>query len=168
MGTAQTQMSSMHGGRQMSRPLNRKFAIALALIGLWILSCLGVFVLIHFNGIYFFGLHGHDKTTIEQIAFFYLAWTGSQIPAAASAAMIICSSDFLHPLRATFWTAFAYFVVMSLIRAVHWPWMQFQDLDQSIPILSYLTSILLLIGFSVSVAWFMPRFHRICLKFSTR
>lgn len=46
----------MHGGRQMSRPLNRKFAIALALIGLWILSCLGVFVLIHFNGIYFLAL----------------------------------------------------------------------------------------------------------------
>jgi hypothetical protein len=64
--------------------------------------------------------------------------------------------------------AAGYQLVMSVIRVVRWPWKQFHDLDQSIPILAYLASMVLLIGFTVFLAWFMPRFHRVVPKFYSR
>jgi hypothetical protein len=149
---------------QASKPLNRKFAIALALAGMWLLTCIGVFVFIHSDNWYFFGLQGHDATTIAQIGTFFLAWTGAQLPAASFAGMMIGSSNFNHPLRTTFWTASVYYLVLSAIRAVHWPWRSIHNLDQSIPVVANLISIFLLIGFSVFIAWFMPRFHRIFQK----
>ncbi|HEX5397917.1 MAG TPA: hypothetical protein VFY06_02590, partial [Verrucomicrobiae bacterium] len=95
-----------------------------------------------------------------QIGAFYLAFTGAQLPAAAFAGMFIASSDFRRPLRATFWTVTAYHLVFAVISALRWPWKSAHDLDQSVPIFASLTSILILIGFSVFVAWFMPVFHK--------
>jgi hypothetical protein len=144
---------------QVSKPLNRKYAIALALVGMWLLSCIAVFVLVHSYDWEFFDLHGHDATTVEQIGAFYLAWTGAQLTAAGFAGMIIGSSDFAHPMRITFWTTAAYFLAFSSIRALHWPWQSLHNLDQVVPILAYLISMLSLIGFSVFAAWFMPKFY---------
>ena len=152
---------------QASKPLNRKFAIALALAGMWLLACIGVFVFIRSDDWWFSGLHGYDATTIEQIGGFFLAWTAAQFPAACIAGMIIGSSDFRHPLRTTFWTVTAYHMLLSAIRAVHWPWKSLHNLDQSVPILAYLVSILLLIGVSVFIAWFMPSFHRVFQRYFT-
>jgi len=150
---------------QASKPLNRRFAIALALVGMWLLSCIGVVVFIHSDDWLFFGLHGHDATTIEQIGAFFLAWTAAQLPAASFAGMIIGSSDFTHPLRTAFWTVSIYYLVISAIRVFHWPWRSLHNLDQSIPVLAYLISILVLIGFSVFVAWFMPVLHKVFQKY---
>jgi hypothetical protein len=148
-----------------SKPLNRKLAIALALAGMWLLACIGVFVLTHSDDWWFIGVHGYDATTIEQIGGFFLVWTAVQFPAASFAGMIIGSSDFSHPLRTTFWTVAAYHLLLSGIRALHWSWTAFHDLNQSIPVLAYLVSILLLIGVSVFIAWFMPRFHKVFQRY---
>ncbi|HLX94978.1 MAG TPA: hypothetical protein VKU37_04465 [Verrucomicrobiae bacterium] len=150
---------------QASKPLNRKFAIALALAGMWLLACIGSFVVIRSYDWSFFGLRGYDATTIEQIGAFFVAWTAAQLPAACFAGMVIGSSGFSHPLRTTFWAVVVYYVVLSAIRAFHWPWRSLHDLNQSIPILAYLISVLLLIGFSVFVTWFMPRFHTVFQKY---
>jgi hypothetical protein len=150
---------------QASKPLSRRFAIILALMGMWLLACVGVFVFIHSSDWWFFGLRGHDATAIEQIAAFFVGWTAAQLPAACFAGMAIGSSDFNHPLRVTFWTTAVYYLVFSVFRALHWPWQSAHDLDQSVPVVAYSVSILSLILFSVFVAWFMPRFHRVFQKY---
>ena len=152
-----------------SNPLNRRLAVFLALASKYLLSCIGVYYLIHYNDWSFFpGFHGHDATTIIQIGAFYLAYTGAQLPAAAFAGMFIASSDFRHPARTTFWTVAAYHLVGAVISAVRWPWISAHDLDQSVPIIASLISILILIGFSVFVTWFMPVFHRFNQRYFTR
>jgi hypothetical protein len=150
-----------------SKPLNHKFAIALALAAMWLLAVSGVFVLIRSDAWYFIGLRGHDAITIEQIGAFFSAWTAAQIPAVCMAAMIIRSSDFVRPLRTTFWTLAAYELLFTLIRSAHWPWSRFHDLDQSIPVLAYLLSSLTLIGAGVFFAWLMPRWHKIFQRYFT-
>jgi hypothetical protein len=87
---------------QVSKPMNRKFAIPLALAVMWLLACIGILIFIHSDDWLFLGLHGHDANTIEQIGLFFMAWTAAQFPAASLAGMIIGSSDFIHPLRTTF------------------------------------------------------------------
>ena len=145
---------------QASKPLNRKLAIILALAVMWLLSVIGAIIVSHSVNLEFVWLRGYDVATIGQVGSFYLVWVGSQFPAASFGGMIIGSSDFTHPLRTTFCAMTGYQVVFSAIRAFHWPWTAFHDLDQSIPILAYLLSILLLIGVSVFFAWFMPRYHK--------
>ena len=149
------------------KPLSRKLAISLALAGMWLLACLGVFVAIHSIQWWFIGIHGHDAATVGQIGAFFMVWTAAQLPAASIAGLIIGSSDFTHPLRTTLWVMAGYHLFFSAIRAIHWPWTAFHDLDQSIPILANLVSILLLIGVSVFFAWLMPRWHRIFQRFFT-
>jgi hypothetical protein len=166
--TCPTWLSSIRWPRetmQASKPLNRRLAIALALVGMWLLACIGVFILLHSSDWWFFGLRGHDATTIEQIAGFFMAWTAAQLPAACFAGMIIGSSSFTHPLRVTFLTTAVYYLVFSAIRVFRWPWRSFRGLDQSVPVVAYLVSILSLILFSVFVVWFVPRFHRVFQKY---
>ncbi len=121
---------------QASRPLNRRFAIILALAGMWLLASIGVFIFIHSSDWWFFDLRGHNATTVEQLGAFFLAWTAAQLPAACFASMTIRSSDFRHPLRATFLTTAFYYLVLSVIRAFRWPWQSVRDLDQSVPIVA--------------------------------
>ena len=152
-----------------SNPLNRRLAILLALASKYLLSCIGVYWLIHYNYWWFFPVfHSHDATTVKQIGAFYLAFTGAQLPAAAVAGIFIASSDFRHPLRTTFWTVAAYHLLGAVISAVRWPWKSAHDLDQSVPINASLISILILIGFSVFITWFMPLFHKFNQRYFTR
>jgi len=134
---------------------------------MWLLACVGVFALIHSDEWWFIGIRGHDAATIGQIGAFFLCCTAAQLPAASIAGMTISSSDFTHPLRTTFWTMASYHLFFSAIRAVHWPWSAFHDLDQSIPILANLVSTLLLIGDSVFFAWLMPRWHKVFQRYFT-
>ena len=150
---------------QASKPLSRKLAIILALAVTWLLSVIGVVIVSHSVSLGFVGLHGYDAVTIGQVGSFYLVWVGSQFPAASFGGMIIGSSDFTHPLSTTFWAMAGYHLLFSAIRAIHWPWTAFHNLDQSIPILAYLISILLLIGVSLFFAWFKPRFHRVFQRY---
>ena len=151
--------------REVSKPLSRKLAIPLALAGMWILACAGTFAFVHSDQWWFIGLHGYDIVTIGQIGTFFLVWTAAQVPAASLAGMVIVSSDFIHPLRTTFWTVTGYHLFFSAIRAVRWPWAALHDLDQSIPVLAYLVSTLLLIGASVFFAWLMPRWHKVFQRY---
>jgi hypothetical protein len=150
---------------QESKPLNRKFAIALALVSMWLLSIVGSFVCMHADDWWLVAIRGHDATTVLQIGCFYLAWTGCHLPAACVAGIIISSSDFTHPLRTTFWTMASYHLFFSAIASVRWPWVALHNLDQSVPILAYSVSTLLLIGVSVFFAWFMPSWHKIFQRY---
>jgi hypothetical protein len=132
---------------------------------MWLVAYVGVFIFLRSTGWWFFELRGRDATTMLQIGIFFSAWTAAQLPAAYFAGMAIASSDFRHPLRATLWTTTVYYLVITVVRAFHWPWQAVHDLDQSVPIVAYSISILLLILFSVFVAWFMPRFHKVFQKY---
>ena len=128
---------------------------------MWFLGCVCIFALVHSDQWWFIRIRGYDEATIGQIGGFYLVWTAAQLPAASIAGMIIGSSDFTHPLRTTFWTVTGYQLFLSAIRWADWPWTNIYDLDQSIPLLAYLVSILLLIGVSVFFAWLMPKWHTV-------
>lgn len=116
----------------------------------------------------FIFLRGYDAGTLGQLGAFFLAWFGVQIPAAYLAGSAIACSDFKHPLRVTFWTMTIYEAALSIIRAVHWPWRGFPDLNQSIPILFYLTAVCSLIGISIFFTWFMPKMIARVQRFSAR
>ena len=133
----------------------------LALAAMWLLSVIGVLFVSHSVNLGFVSLRGYNAVTIGQVGSFYLVCAGSQFPAASFGGMIIGSSDFAHPLRTTFWAMAGYHLFFSAIRAIHWPWTAFHDLDQSIPALAYLISILFLIGVSLFFAWFKPRFDKV-------
>ena len=150
---------------QASKPLNRKLAIVLALVGMWLFACIGILFEIHSGDWLFLGLHGHDANTIKQIGLFFMAWTAAQFPAAYFAGGIISLSDFSHPLRTTFWTMAGYHLFFSVIRAVQWPWMKVPDLDQSIPVLALLISAFLLIGNNVFSAWLLPKCLRVIQRY---
>ncbi len=163
-GTADTLLrvsrhKAMRGG---SKPIDRKLAIPLALAGMWLLACLGVDFFLDSSPWSFIALRGYDATTLGQIGAFFLGWTGAQLPAAGLAGIIIGSSDFTHPVRATFWTAFGYHLFASAVRVARWPWPEIHELDQSIPALAYVASTLLLVAVSVFVAWLTLRWHRFC------
>ena len=149
-----------------SKPLNRRVAIVLALACMWLLSSIGWVISFHLSDWWFLDLHGYDLITIGQIGGFFLVWMAAQIPAASATGMIIALSDFAHPLRTVFWTMTSYELVLSIVRAFHWPWWGFHDLDQSIPVLCYLISVLLLIGTSIVFTWFSPRFHAFVQRYS--
>ena len=143
------------------KPPSRRLAIVLALVGMWLLACIGILFEIYSGDWLFLGLHGHDANTIKQIGLFFMAWTAAQFPAAYFAGVIIGLSDFSHPLRTTFWTMAGYQLFFSVIRAVQWPWMRVPDLDQSIPVLAHLISAFLLIGVSVFSTWSTPKCLRV-------
>jgi hypothetical protein len=82
--------------------------------------------------------------------------------------MIIASSNFRHPLYTTFWTGACYHLIFSAIRADYWPWAVVHNLDQSLPVLAYLVSTLLLIGTSVFFAWFMPHWYKLFQRYFLR
>lgn len=153
---------------QPPKPLNRRFAIVLALVCMWFGSSTGLTIVFRIQDWWFIDLHGYDLITLGQIGAFFMAWMAAQIPAAALVGVIIGSSDFKHPLRATFWTIASYEVVLSIVRGFRWPWGAFHDLDQSIPVLAYLISLFLLIGVSVFFSWFTPRFHAFVQRHSPR
>jgi len=135
-------------------PLNGNLAIALALGSMWLLGCAGTYLLISTNAWWF---DTHDAAVLEiEIRAFYLAWTGTQLPAAALAGMVISISRFTHPARITFWTMAGYHLVFTIIRAFSWPWGKFPNVDQSVPIWACLIATLFLISFSVFITWFMP------------
>jgi len=135
--------------------LNHKLAIFIALAGMWLLACAGVFAFIHSSQWWFIGILGATNT-IWQTVTFYLAWTGVQLPAAAFAGVIIGSSGFAYPLRTTFLTVGIYHLFFSVLRVASWPWTTVNGLDQWVLIMTYLASMLLLIGVGVLAAWLMP------------
>lgn len=149
---------------QASKPLNRRVAIVLALVGMWLASSIGVFIVLNSGEWYFISLRGYDVNTLVQIGTFYSLWAVAQFPGACIAGAVISLSDFRRPLWTTFLTMASYEILVSIIRG--WPWKPFHALNQSVPILAYVIAILSLIGVSVFFTWFNPRFHRLFRRFS--
>jgi hypothetical protein len=149
------------------KPISRRLAIILALVSLWLLGAIGVFWEMHSTNWLFIGLHGHDATTIKEIGLFFSAWAAAQFPATYVAGGIIGLSDSCHPIRTTLWTVGAYQIVFSVVRAFHWPWWSVQGLDQFVPIIAYVMSVLLLLGNSVFSAWIMVMYRWVTARYFT-
>lgn len=134
------------------KPLNRKLAIFLVLLILWLVGSIGL-VLIHFQRWHFFLLAGHDTWPITQIGGYYLARVGAQLPALGLAAIIIGLSDFRRPVRAACFTALIYYGTMTLIRLARQPWTAAPNLDQRIPILAEVAQLILMVAFAGFFTW---------------
>lgn len=153
-------------------PLSCKMAIPLAVVGMWCFSFAGICVLVKFilvppNQWWFRWIIGILGTTwvrhpIWSIVPFYLAWTGVQLLGSGFAGIVIGLSGFARPLRTTFSTVTIYYALLSVLRVIICPWTEFHDiapLAYFVTLMVYLLSTLLLIGSSVLVAWFMPRYY---------
>ena len=97
---------------------------------------------------------------IGQIWRFFLALTVIEFPAASIARHDPSySAQFNHHLRSRSGRWHFYHPLAFRHSGLSLALEIFPDSDQSIPVLAYLMSVLLLVGISVFFAWFMPRFH---------
>jgi hypothetical protein len=81
----------------MTRQLEKRSAVIVAVIGLWLLACLGVFMVLHATDWYFISTKDRSLMT-AQIGWFYFAMFGGQLPAIAFVALVVDSSKFHHPV----------------------------------------------------------------------
>lgn len=136
------------------KPLDRRLAITLSVVVMWIVGGLGHWLLHSSQHWYFVLLNGYDAVTLGQIGSYYLARVGAQLPALGLAVIVIALSDFRHPVRTSCLTTFAFHGISTAIRLVRRPWSAMPDLDQSIPILAELAQLTLLVMFIGLIAWF--------------
>jgi hypothetical protein len=81
----------------MTLQLENRSAVIVALIGPWLLACLGVFVVLHAGDWHF--IPSNDRSLVTaQIGWFYLAIFGGQVPAIAFVALIVNSFKFRRPI----------------------------------------------------------------------
>ena len=135
------------------KPLNRKLAVILAVLVLWLVGGIGLGVM-NVHGWYFFLLGGYDFGTLGQIGSFYLVRVGVQVPSLGVAAFIFRLSDFPRPVSTACLTAFTFCGIMTAIHLVRQPWAVLPDLDQSIPILAEVAQLILMVGFIGFFTWF--------------
>jgi hypothetical protein len=141
------------------KPLNRKLAIFLAVIIMWLVGGIGLVIMHSIHPWNFLLLDGYDVGTLGQIGGYYLARVGTQVPALGFAAIIIGRSDFRHPIRTACLTAFAYQGIMTAIRLVKQPLAVAPDLDQSIPVFAEVAQLFLMVVFIGFFTWFFVRLH---------
>jgi len=141
------------------KPLNRKLAIFLAVVVMWLVGGIGLGLM---HSVYhwdFLLLGGYDAGTLGQIGGYYLARVGAQVPALGFAAIIFGLSDFRHPVRTACLTTFASEGIMTAIRLVRHSWAVAPDLNQSIPVLAEVAQLLLMVAFIGFSAWLFIRLH---------
>jgi len=135
-----------------TRPLNRRLAISLAVLVMWLVGGIGL-ALIHSQRWHFFLLGGYDLSTLGQIGGYYLARVGAQLPAYALAAIIFGLSDFRRPARVACFTTLIYCGIMTSIRLARHHWAVAPNLDQSIPVLAEVAQAILLVAFVGFFTW---------------
>src|SRR2546426_4973822 len=77
-------------------PLNRRFALVLAFLSLWLVGALGSLLL---SGWQFVGLDD-DANAVFQVGLFYLARAAALLPSATLAGIIFAKSKFSRPVLA--------------------------------------------------------------------
>ena len=101
----------------MTLQLEKRKAVIVAVIGLWLLACSGVFIVLHTGDWYF--MPSIDRSLVTaQIGWLYFAMFGGQLPAVAFVAFIIHSSKFRHPLLVAGLVTMIYQLMMFTIHFV--------------------------------------------------
>src|ERR1039458_6585455 len=77
----------------MTPPIKQRSAVIAAIVGMWLLASLGVFIVIR-TGHWSIFPSDDKSATIAQVGAFYLAFFGAQLPAIAFVAFIISRSAF--------------------------------------------------------------------------
>jgi hypothetical protein len=137
-------------------------AIVIALAGMWLLALGGrialyYFVIRHLGDYqWWFMCLGNPYAPVQQIVVCYIGFIIAQIPAAAFAGLIIGSSSFSHPLRATFWILVTYQLFLTAIDLPDLGWLDIQGSQQLTLMVAYFISLLTLIGVSMFVASLTP------------
>ena len=124
---------------------------------MWLLGCAANFVLLHANTWWFLSLDGFDRPTLEQVGGYFVARTATQLPALYVAGFVIALSGLKHPCRAAFLLTSGLHLLLLGVRALRWPWTQFEGLNQSIPILAETASLSVLAGAATAFTWFFTR-----------
>ena len=123
---------------------------------MWLLPYVGYFIISRFDQWWWIGF-GNPYVSWQKIAISHFEWTGAQLPAAAFAGLIVGLGGFRHPLRVGFWTV----VVFQLFFiAVHLPdlgWVDIQGSEHATLMLAHLSSVFMLAGTGLFVAWLLVR-----------
>ena len=112
----------------MTPPIKRRSAVVTAVVGMWFLASLGVFIVSR-TGHWFVFPSDDRATTIAQLCGFYLAFFGAQLPAIAFVAFIISRSAFRHPVLLAGLVTFINQLVRFAILVVRWPWSRSLDIE---------------------------------------
>ncbi len=82
---------------KMTLPLEKRAAVFVALLGLWVLACLGVFIVTTVGA---WALIPSDNRSLmtAYISGFYLANCAAQLPAVTFVALVVSNSSFRHPI----------------------------------------------------------------------
>ena len=88
-----------------------------AVIGLWLLACLGEFIVLRSGDWHF--IPSNDRSLMTaQIGWFYFAIFGGQLPAIAFVALVVNSSKFRHPVFLAGLLTMIYQMAMFMIRFI--------------------------------------------------
>ncbi len=138
-------------------PLNRRFALVLAFLSLWLVGALGSLLL---SGWQFVGLDD-DANAVFQVGLFYLARAAALLPSATLAGIIFAKSKFSRPVLAAFLTVAGYHVASLALRgAFRWPWSAVRGVNAIIPVAGELVSVFLLAACGALSALCVIRFAK--------
>ena len=99
----------------MTLPLGKRTAVFVALFGLWLFACLGVFIVLTV-GDWIFIPSDSRSLMHAQIGGFYFAIFGAQLPAVSFVALVFSQSKFRHPVLAAALTTLIYQMMMFAIQ----------------------------------------------------
>jgi len=144
---------AMHS--HLNAPLNRRLALILALLSLWLVGALGSLLL---SGWQFVGLDD-DANAIFQVGLFYLARAAALLPSATLAGIILAKSKFARPVLAAFLTVAGNHAASLVLRAAfRWPWSAVPGVSAIIPVAGELVSIFLLAACGALSAFCVVKF----------
>lgn len=146
----------------LKKPLKPIYAIILAVLAMWLIGVIGVFVLVHCGDISFFFPPKNDKYTNLSIAWvllFYMSYLAARLPAAFAGGSVIALSRFKYPIIVSFLVSFIFHTALlgsRMIFAGH-SWDEYTNLtgiSPNIPVYAELSSVFLLACASVVMTWF--------------
>jgi hypothetical protein len=143
----------------MTPPIKQRSAVIAAIVGMWLLASLGVFIVIR-TGHWSIFPSDDKSATIAQVGAFYLAFFGAQLPAIAFVAFIISRSAFRHPVLVAGLVTFIYQLVRFTIHVARWPRSRASDIEWWVPVGFDLAGIIVLALLVMVMAWMLRRANK--------
>jgi hypothetical protein len=143
----------------MTLQLEKRSAVIVALIGQWLLACLGVYIVIHAGDWHFIPLNDRSLMT-AQIGWFYFAIFGGQLPAIAFVALVVNSSKFPHPVLVAGLVTMIYQLTMFGVRFARQSGAFAFGPDQGVAVRFDFAGIISLVLIVMVLAWILRRANK--------
>lgn len=129
--------------RTMNSTLKHAHVICIACLGMWLLSCVGVFLVVHFGNWWFFLPSENTSANWLQFGGFYIAYFAARIPSAYFVALVISKSEFKHPVQVASYVVTGVETVRLAIQLFRNPWLTADLRDWWMPLVFDLWGVVL-------------------------